>query len=140
MKMLAGFMLSTLFLLSVAGGLAAAPLLPASCALSACATQFIDRVAHKHRHKQRIFPPVQADQCPLGEMPDSDGNCLPVARKRSKTQQQVFPAVEQCPEGQNFNPNTGNCFSCSHNDHFENGRCVPCQQGFHVSGDSCVAD
>ncbi len=53
-----------------------------------------------------------------------------------------FPEVEQCPEGQNPDPNTGVCFSCSHNDHFDpaQGKCVPCKQGFHVEGDQCVAD
>jgi len=82
----------------------------------------------------------QPSLCPRGEIADSDGNCLAIATGRNKTQRQAFPPVDQCPAGQNLNPNTGNCFSCSHNDHFENGRCVPCQQGFHVSGESCVAD
>lgn len=45
-----------------------------------------------------------------------------------------------CPAGQNRDPQSGVCFSCSHNDHFENGRCVPCKKGFHVEGDACVAD
>jgi hypothetical protein len=46
----------------------------------------------------------------------------------------------KCPPGQNPDPVTGVCFSCSHNDHFENGRCVPCKAGFHVEGDECVRD
>ncbi|MCA0433303.1 MAG: hypothetical protein LCH46_08560 [Proteobacteria bacterium] len=45
-----------------------------------------------------------------------------------------------CPPGQNRDPNSGVCFSCSHNDHFDpaKGRCVPCKAGFHVEGDRCV--
>ena len=38
-----------------------------------------------------------------------------------------------CPAGQNRDPETGTCFSCSHNDHFDTslGKCVPCKPGFH---------
>lgn len=60
--------------------------------------------------------------------------------RNGKCRKSEFPEVEQCPEGQNPDPATGVCFSCSHNDHFENGRCVPCREGFHVEGDECVAD
>jgi hypothetical protein len=72
---------------------------------------------------------ANAKNCPEG-MEFRNGRC-----RKSE-----FPEVEQCPEGQNPDPATGVCFSCSHNDHFENGRCVPCRQGFHVEGDQCVAD
>jgi hypothetical protein len=44
-----------------------------------------------------------------------------------------------CQPGQHRGAD-GVCFSCSHNDHFENGRCVPCQLGFHAQGDACVRD
>lgn len=59
-----------------------------------------------------------------------------------KCRKSEFPEIENCPEGQNADPNTGVCFSCSHNDHFDaaRGKCVPCRQGFHVEGDECVAD
>ena len=59
---------------------------------------------------------------------------------KGKCRKSEFPPVESCPEGQNPDPTTGICFSCSHNDHFENGTCVPCQVGFHVDGDQCVAN
>jgi hypothetical protein len=45
-----------------------------------------------------------------------------------------------CEPGQQRDPKSGVCFSCSHNDHFENGKCVPCRSGFHVEGDDCVPD
>lgn len=57
-----------------------------------------------------------------------------------KCSKSEFPPIENCPEGQNPDPQTGVCFSCSHNDHFENGTCVPCVEGFHVEGDQCVAN
>lgn len=112
-----------------------------SCKAHGCSSPPPYLVEVKHRvHRKHNDQLPQPSLCPHGEIADSDGNCLPVASRRNKTQQQALPPVEQCPEGQNLNPNTGNCFSCSHNDHFENGRCVPCQHGFHVSGESCVAD
>jgi hypothetical protein len=49
-----------------------------------------------------------------------------------KCRKSEFPPIEG-QEG-------GGGFSCSHNDHLENGRCVPCKQGQHVEGDECVAD
>ncbi|MBZ9739742.1 MULTISPECIES: hypothetical protein [unclassified Mesorhizobium] len=141
MKVLAGFLVSTVLLLFAGEGLQAMPLSHASCAHAVCKAPFIEGVSHKHHHrKKQIYPGGEQWQCADGEMPDGNGNCLPVAGRRNKTQQQALPPVEQCPAGQNLNPGTGNCFSCSHNDHFENGRCVPCQQGFHVSGESCVAN
>jgi hypothetical protein len=53
--------------------------------------------------------------------------CVPDKRKKNG-----MPPVEgqQGDEG----------FQCSHNDHLENGKCVPCKAGFHVEGDECVAD
>ena len=112
-----------------------------NCQAHGCSSPSPYLVSVKHRdHRKHHDQLPQPSLCPRGEIADSDGNCLPMASRRKKAQQQAFPAVEQCPAGQNLNPNTGNCFSCSHNDHFENGRCVPCQQGFHVSGESCVAD
>ena len=60
--------------------------------------------------------------------------------KNGKCRKTEFPPIEECPDGQNPDPVTGVCFSCSHNDHFENGVCVPCKQGFHVEGDACVSD
>jgi hypothetical protein len=71
-----------------------------------------------------------------------NGRCRPTrsSQDRKSSDNTEFPPVEQCPEGQNPDPKTGVCFSCSHNDHFENGKCVPCMQGFHVEGDECVAD
>jgi len=60
--------------------------------------------------------------------------------REGQCQKSEFPEIEECPDGQNLDPNTGVCFSCSHNDHFENGKCVPCKEGFHVEGDQCVAD
>jgi hypothetical protein len=71
----------------------------------------------------------KVNTCPQGTE-FRDGQC----------QKSEFPEIEQCPDGQNLDPNTGACFSCSHNDHFENGKCVPCKEGFHVEGDQCVAD
>lgn len=74
--------------------------------------------------------------------------CVPDRQGRKKGR--------NCPEGTEFA--NGRCrksefppvegeggagddgFSCSHNDHLENGRCVPCKEGFHVEGDECVAD
>jgi len=112
-----------------------------NCRTHGCSSQSPYFVSAKHRqHRKRRDQLQQPSLCPRGEIADSDGNCLPVAGSRNKTRQQALPPVEQCPAGQNLNPKTGSCFSCSHNDHFEDGRCVPCQQGFHVSGESCVAD
>ena len=71
----------------------------------------------------------QSKKCPQG-----------TELKNGKCRKTEFPPIEQCPEGQNPDPVTGVCFSCSHNDHFENGTCVPCKRGFHVEGDACVAD
>ncbi|MBN9236362.1 MULTISPECIES: hypothetical protein [Phyllobacteriaceae] len=51
-----------------------------------------------------------------------------------KCRKSEFPPVE----GEGGAGDDG--FSCSHNDHLENGRCVPCKEGFHVEGDECVAD
>ncbi len=52
-----------------------------------------------------------------------------------------------CPDpGQHRDPQSGVCFSCSHNDHFENGRCVPnagatgCLKGTHLENGVCVSD
>ncbi|MBK1868622.1 hypothetical protein [Taklimakanibacter albus] len=72
-----------------------------------------------------------------------DGEC--VRDRKSKKQ------TRNCPEGTEFS--RGKCRrsefppvegeeeqTCSHNDHLENGRCVPCRQGFHVEGDECVPD
>lgn len=53
---------------------------------------------------------------------------------RGKCRKSEFPPIEG--EGQEG----GEGFSCSHNDHLENGTCVPCKEGFHVEGDECVAD
>ncbi|WP_164768845.1 MULTISPECIES: hypothetical protein [unclassified Mesorhizobium] len=49
--------------------------------------------------------------------------------RRGKCRESEFPPVEQEEEQ-----------TCSHNDHLENGRCVPCRQGQHVEGDECVPD
>lgn len=95
----------------------------------------------------------KVNTCPQGTE-FRDGQCQPNAKKKKKVntcpqgtefrdgqcQKSEFPEIEQCPDGQNLDPNTGVCFSCSHNDHFENGKCVPCKEGFHVEGDQCVAD
>ncbi|RUU14259.1 hypothetical protein EOD23_01675 [Mesorhizobium sp. USDA-HM6] len=51
-----------------------------------------------------------------------------------KCRKSEFPPIEGQEGG------GGDGFSCSHNDHLENGRCVPCKEGFHVEGDECVAD
>lgn len=51
-----------------------------------------------------------------------------------KCRKSEFPPIE----GQEGGGDDG--FSCSHNDHLENGKCVPCKEGFHVEGDECVAD
>ena len=136
-KIIARFAFFAVFLLSMAAGLGAAPLFPASCAHDACATQLTERVVYKHHRKVQKYPPVELGQCPSGQMSDNNGNCVPAGAKHRKT---AMPPVDQCPEGQNMDPNSGICFSCSHNDHFENGRCVPCQEGFHVSGDECISD
>jgi hypothetical protein len=95
----------------------------------------------------------KVNACPQGTE-FKDGQCQPIFKKKKKIntcpegtelrdgqcQKSEFPEIEQCPDGQNLDPNTGVCFSCSHNDHFENGKCVPCKEGFHVEGDECVAD
>jgi hypothetical protein len=108
---------------------------------------------------------VKRHKCPPGQNPDpvtgvcfscshndhfENGRCVPckagfhgegdecvrdVAEKKKKKEK-----VASCPPGQNPDPVTGVCFSCSHNDHFENGRCVPCKAGFHEEGDECVRD
>lgn len=53
-----------------------------------------------------------------------------------KCRKSEFPPVE----GEEGGGGQDDGFSCSHNDHLENGRCVPCKEGFHVEGDDCVAD
>lgn len=53
-------------------------------------------------------------------------------KKKTKGGNNEFPPIEG-QEG-------GGGMTCSHNDHVENGRCVPCKKGFHVEGDECVAD
>ena len=60
--------------------------------------------------------------------------------KHGKCRKSEFPPIEQCADGQQLDPASGTCFSCSHNDHFENGKCMPCQMGFHVEGEVCAAD
>ncbi len=83
-------------------------------------------VADKKKSKKK-----KAKSCPEGQS-FTNGKCRTAE----------FPAEEQCPEGQNADPKTGVCFSCSHNDHFDpaQGICVPCKEGFHVEGEQCVAD
>ncbi len=56
-------------------------------------------------------------------------------------------AMAPCPDpGQHRDPRSGVCFSCSHNDHFENGRCVAnsgavtCLRGTRLVNGVCVAD
>jgi len=138
MRMRAGVLLSTVLLLFAAEGLRAAPLFPGICAHDSCVTTFIEYVSHRHHgSKSPKFPPIDWGQCPYGMLGDGRGHCFPMPGKRHHA---GMPPVAQCGPGQNMDPNSGVCFSCSHNDHFENGRCVPCQLGFHVSGDSCVAD
>jgi hypothetical protein len=49
-----------------------------------------------------------------------------------------------CPQPDQHRDANGICFSCSHNDHFENGRCVPnsgaqrCPKGTHLENGVCV--
>jgi hypothetical protein len=61
-----------------------------------------------------------------------NGNrCVPDGQGKKKTKNEFPPIEGQEDDGG---------FSCSHNDHMENGRCVPCRKGFHVEGDECVPD
>jgi hypothetical protein len=57
--------------------------------------------------------------------------CVPDGKGKKKTRNEFPPIEGQEDDGG---------FSCSHNDHMENGRCVPCRKGFHVEGDECVPD
>jgi hypothetical protein len=58
--------------------------------------------------------------------------CIPDGGQKKTKDNNEFPPIE----GQEGDEG----FSCSHNDHLENGKCVPCKAGFHVEGDECVAD
>jgi hypothetical protein len=88
---------------------------------------------------------VENGKCVAGRATDADTRTCPQGRefrngKCRRVKAQPAEETAQCEPGQERDPQTGVCFSCSHNDHFENGKCVPCQAGFHVEGDQCVAD
>ena len=84
----------------------------------------------------------EGDQCVADAKKGLKTNGCPqgMEMKNGKCKKSTFPPIEQCADGQELDPASGTCFSCSHNDHFENGKCVPCPPGFHEDGDACVTD
>lgn len=71
-------------------------------------------------------PPTPPPPCPEGFI-GSPPNCCPRGTEfRNGACRGPKPPKEVgCPRGQNRDPKTGVCFSCSHNDVFVNGKCVP---------------
>ncbi len=78
------------------------------------------------------------DKCVPDRQGKKKGGSCPEGTEfaNGKCRKSEFPPVE----GQGGGGGEDDGFSCSHNDHLENGKCVPCKEGFHVEGDECVAD
>ncbi|MGZ5862424.1 MAG: hypothetical protein ACXWKB_03925 [Methyloceanibacter sp.] len=76
--------------------------------------------------------------CPQGQF--WNGHACAPTQGQGGTPQSKQGEQSPCEPGQQRDPQSGVCFSCSHNDHFENGKCVPCRAGFHVEGEDCVPD
>jgi hypothetical protein len=71
-------------------------------------------------------PPPPPASCPEGFI-GSPPNCCPRGTefRNGACRGPKAPKEVSCPRGQNRDPKTGVCFSCSHNDVFVNGKCVP---------------